>query len=81
MVREAGKSLGYTLPENMDWDIPPSTEMGDVSFRVGFQISKSVEKKPAEIASEIADAIKTRELDDLVGIRRGKSQGIPELSV
>ncbi len=55
--------------------------MGDVSFRVGFQISKSVEKKPAEIASEIADAIKTRELDVSCRIRRGKSQGIPELSV
>ena len=31
--------------------------MGDVSFRVGFQLSKSVGKRPAEIAEEIEKAV------------------------
>ena len=53
-------SLGYETPANFDWDVPPSKELGDVSFRTGYQLAKSARKKPAEIVSEVAKEIETK---------------------
>lgn len=57
LVKLACDSLGYTLSSEPSWEIPPSKEMGDLSFRVGFQLAKSSGKKPSEIAEEIAGII------------------------
>jgi arginyl-tRNA synthetase len=59
LVQGACLKLGYTPPTKQDWEIPPTREMGDVSFRIGFQLSKSVGKRPPEIASEIAEKIES----------------------
>lgn len=59
LVKSACNSLGYQVPEKFDWDVPPSKEFGDVSFRTGYQLAKSARKKPAEIVSEIAKEIET----------------------
>ncbi|MFI5421027.1 MAG: arginine--tRNA ligase, partial [Nitrososphaerales archaeon] len=60
LVRSALSSLGYDPPAKLDWDIPPSEELGDVSFRVGYQLTKVAKKKPVEIAQEIANEIETK---------------------
>src|SRR5579872_6161063 len=57
LIRKALASLGYEAPAKLDWDIPPSLDLGDASFRVGYQLSKAVKKKPADIAKEIAGEI------------------------
>ena len=59
-MRAACDSLGYEVPQQSDWDIPPSKELGDVSFRTGYQLAKSTRKKPAEIVSEIAREIEEK---------------------
>ncbi|MCL5067230.1 MAG: hypothetical protein M1368_02610 [Thaumarchaeota archaeon] len=56
LVRDSVKKLGYDLP-SLEWDEPPSRELGDVSFRIGYQLSKIAKKKPFEIASAIASEI------------------------
>src|SRR5579862_1027386 len=60
LIGTACETLGYTVPPKLDWDIPPTKELGDVSFRVGYQLSKIARKKPADIAKEIAEVIETR---------------------
>ncbi len=60
LVRKACETLGYDPPSDIDWDIPPTKEMGDASFRIGFQLSKAAGKTPAEVAREIVAAITTR---------------------
>lgn len=57
LVRVACYELGFTTPTELEWDVPPTKEMGDASFRVGFQISKSAGKSPAAVATEIATKI------------------------
>ncbi|MGI0091116.1 MAG: arginine--tRNA ligase [Nitrososphaerales archaeon] len=57
LTREACNSLGYEVPASLDWDIPPSKELGDASFRVGYQLTKTARKSPAQIAGEIAGQI------------------------
>jgi arginyl-tRNA synthetase len=57
LVRSACNSLVYIPPSSMEWEIPPSKEMGDVSFRIGFQLAKGQGKTPAEVAKEIAQKI------------------------
>ncbi|HYB03977.1 MAG TPA: arginine--tRNA ligase, partial [Nitrososphaerales archaeon] len=61
-VRSACESLGYSSPPSMDWEIPPTKEMGDVSFRIGFQLAKAVGRAPAAIAGEIASRINSQQL-------------------
>jgi arginyl-tRNA synthetase len=56
-VADGVSRLGYLAPANIEWDEPPSPELGDVSFRIGYQLAKSAGKKPAEIASEISQRI------------------------
>lgn len=59
LVKKACLELEYPPPDQLDWDIPPSKEMGDVSFRVGFQLAKSAGKSPPEIAAEIVRIIRS----------------------
>lgn len=59
LIGLACDSLGYVLPSELNWEIPPTKEMGDLSFRVSFQLSKDAGKKPSEIAAEIAGVIRT----------------------
>ena len=61
LARSACNSLAYTPPTSTDWEIPPSKEMGDVSFRIGFQLAKGLGKTPAEVAKEIAERINGNE--------------------
>ena len=75
LVKGAGETLGYALPESLEWDVPPSKDMGDVSFRIAFQISKSLGKRPAEIAGEISGAIRAGQLSDLVGSVEANPKG------
>ncbi len=57
LVRQACNSLGYEAPTNLDWSVPPSKELGDVSFRTGYQLSKVARKEPAKVVAEIAKKI------------------------
>ena len=57
LIKEAISSLGYFEPSDLQWDEPPMKELGDLSFRVGFQLAKKVGKKPSIIAEEIASKI------------------------
>jgi arginyl-tRNA synthetase len=57
LVLSAIDALGYPKPQELDWAEPPNKEYGDLSFRVGFQLSKDLRKKPFVIASEIAAKI------------------------
>ncbi|HXQ93416.1 MAG TPA: arginine--tRNA ligase, partial [Nitrososphaerales archaeon] len=77
LVIRACETIGYTAPSKIDWDIPPTKELGDVSFRIGYQLSKSVGKKPADIAKEIAEVIETtlRQSKDLVSDVQGHPSG------
>ncbi len=77
LIGKACQTIGYTAPSKLDWDIPPSKELGDVSFRVGYQLSKTVGKKPADIAKEIAEVIETtlRQSKDLVSDVQGHPSG------
>jgi len=58
LIKQACDSLGYESPENLDWDIPPSKEFGDVSFRTGYQLTKVAKKAPSAIVAEIAKVIR-----------------------
>lgn len=60
LVKAASDSLGYPALPQYDWDVPPSKDLGDVSFRTGYQLSKIARKKPSEIVSEIAKEIQAR---------------------
>ena len=57
LIRESANNLGYIVPQTIDWDEPPTKELGDASFRIGYQLSKVAKKKPYDIASEIASEI------------------------
>lgn len=59
-MRTALGELGYNSPDSLDWDVPPSKDIGDVSFRVGFQLAKSTGKSPPQIAAEVAQTISRR---------------------
>jgi arginyl-tRNA synthetase len=55
LVVSALDSLAYALPSDIEWAEPPEKEYGDLSFRIAFQISREANKRPAEIAKEIAE--------------------------
>jgi arginyl-tRNA synthetase len=57
LVSEAVRELGYPVPSTIEWDEPPAPELGDASFRIGYQLAKSAGKKPAQISGEIAEKI------------------------
>ena len=63
LVKGACQSLGYLVPSSVDWEIPPTKDMGDVSFRIGFQLAKNVGKSPAFVASEIAGKIQSEKFE------------------
>ncbi|MDG6998471.1 MAG: arginine--tRNA ligase, partial [Nitrososphaerota archaeon] len=63
-IRSACHSLKYEYPEQLEWDVPPSRELGDLSFRTGYQLSRVARKRPADIVSEIAEEI-TKELTSM----------------
>jgi arginyl-tRNA synthetase len=54
LVLSSLDSLGYSKPSEIEWAEPPEKEYGDLSFRIGFQLSKQARKKPSDISSEIA---------------------------
>ncbi|MHB8565942.1 MAG: arginine--tRNA ligase [Nitrososphaerales archaeon] len=51
------EKLGFEAPPNLEWDEPPDKTLGDLSMRVGYQLSKALAKKPSEIVSVIASKI------------------------
>ena len=57
LIRDACESLGYPLPEELEWDIPHAKDLGDVSFRTGYQLARTAKKKPGEIVALIAERI------------------------
>lgn len=57
LIRSACGSLAYEVPSQLEWDVPPAKEFGDLSFRTGYQLAKSARKKPAEIVADIAKTI------------------------
>ncbi|MHB1868759.1 MAG: arginine--tRNA ligase [Nitrososphaerales archaeon] len=57
LIKQACSSLGYETPANLDWDIPPSKEFGDVSFRTGYQLANVAKKSPSTVVAEIAKVI------------------------
>jgi arginyl-tRNA synthetase len=57
LIALASKSLGYQVPEHLEWEVPSSKGFGDVSFRTGFQLAKSARKSPSDIVSSIASSI------------------------
>lgn len=66
LTRLALQELGYPIPENLDWDEPPDLNLGDLSLRVGYQLAKSLSKRPFEIASSISSKISSGERRKLV---------------
>ncbi len=50
-------ALNYPKPKDLEWAEPPNKEYGDLSFRIGFQLSKELRKKPFDVATEIATKI------------------------
>ncbi|MDG6905317.1 MAG: arginine--tRNA ligase [Nitrososphaerota archaeon] len=61
LVTAACLSLGYEPPHQNDWSIPPSKDLGDVSFRTGYQLAKNARKVPSELVAEIAREIEGKE--------------------
>lgn len=57
MIRSACQSLKYNVPGQLEWDYPPSKELGDLSFRTGYQLAGVAKKKPGEVVSEIVREI------------------------
>lgn len=63
LIRVACHSLEYEAPSQLEWDIPPSKDLGDLSFRTGYQLAKTVRKRPSEIVAEISDTIRKNHSD------------------
>lgn len=57
LIRSACQSLKYEAPNHLEWSIPPSKELGDLSFRTGYQLAGVTRRKPAELVSDIAKEI------------------------
>jgi arginyl-tRNA synthetase len=60
IVLDSMEASGYERPADVEWLDPPDKSFGDLAFRVGFELSKKVGKKPGEIAAQIASESQRR---------------------
>ncbi len=60
IVLESLNQLGYSSVNELAWLEPPDSTLGDLAFRVAFDLAKSLGKKPGEIASAISERSKDR---------------------
>jgi arginyl-tRNA synthetase len=56
ITRSAIESLGYEVPEKIDWQEPPDPSYGDLSLRVSFDLARRRNTKPSVVALEISKA-------------------------
>ena len=75
LTKNALQELGYPVPGNLDWDEPPDPSLGDLSLRVGYQLAKSLSKRPFEIASSISSKISNGEKGKLVASAEAHPSG------
>ncbi|MGI0084110.1 MAG: arginine--tRNA ligase, partial [Nitrososphaerales archaeon] len=45
---------GYPRPSSLEWTEPPNKNFGDLSFRIGFMLGRSLRKGPGQVASNVA---------------------------
>jgi arginyl-tRNA synthetase len=57
LVSLSCEKLSYKIPEELEWDFPPTPALGDLSFRTGYQLARVVGKSPGEIVANIAKQI------------------------
>ena len=53
-ILSAFNSLGYPRPSSLEWTEPPNKNFGDLSFRIGFMLGRSLRKGPGQVASNVA---------------------------
>ena len=57
-VKDAIKSLGWEIPDNIPIEQPPRADMGDIATSVSFDLAKKLKRSPMEINQEILRVIK-----------------------
>ncbi len=57
-IKDAIKTLGWVIPEDIPIDQPPRADMGDVTSSVAFELARKLKKSPVEINQEIVEVIK-----------------------
>jgi arginyl-tRNA synthetase len=58
IVIKSLESCGYEKPSEAEWLEPPDKSLGDIAFRVAFDLAKKTANKPGEIAEKIASNAK-----------------------
>lgn len=54
MILSTFEALGLSIPSSLEWSEPPNKSFGDLSFRIGFMIGRSLRKGPGQVASNVA---------------------------
>ncbi|HKW04923.1 MAG TPA: arginine--tRNA ligase [Nitrososphaerales archaeon] len=54
MILSTFEALGLSIPSSLEWSEPPNKNFGDLSFRIGFMIGRSLRKGPGQVASNVA---------------------------
>ena len=54
MILSTFEALGLSIPSSLEWSEPPNKNFGDISFRIGFMIGRSLRKGPGQVASNVA---------------------------
>ena len=52
-VKDAIKSLGWEIPDNIPIEQPPRADMGDIATSVSFELARQLKRSPMEINQEI----------------------------
>ncbi len=47
-------ALGYSRPSSLEWTEPPNKAFGDLSFRIGFILGRSLRKGPGQVVYNVA---------------------------
>lgn len=57
-IKEAIKTLGWEVPDEIPIDEPPRADMGDVAISVAFELAGKLKRSPIEINKDILNVMK-----------------------
>jgi arginyl-tRNA synthetase len=57
-IKDAIKTLGWDIPDNIPIEQPPRDNMGDIATSVSFELARQLKRPPMEINQEILQVMK-----------------------
>jgi arginyl-tRNA synthetase len=74
-IEDAINLLGWEKPDDIKFEEPPHSDLGDIATSIAFQLAKNLKRSPVEISQEIIGSIRANKTSKKDIFRKVESTG------